>query len=342
MTIPPPDLIDRLSGYQSRVLNVLLDGLPRGEPRSYLYDLLPIYPRRGGKGIRSSFVLATCAALGGNETDALPFAVGVELLHNAFLIHDDIQDGSGLRRGAPSLPAEYGVGLALCAGDALALEAIAVLRDASRRLGTRASTAMAEVEDATRRTLEGQALELGWERDHLFDVSVADYLGMVLYKTAWYSVILPCRLGSLAAGNRIDYHRFVRFGALTGAILQIGDDLLDYTSAGEFSGKDAGDDIVEGKRTLPIIHCLAAAGGEDRDHLYNLLANPREKRRRDDLGWLRELLERNGSLDYTRACVRSLAMEARAELRTEFANAQSLSHAALLDDIVDALAHRCL
>ncbi len=113
----------------------VMHSLPGGEPRRYLYDLLTEYPTRSGKGLRPVLCMASCAAFGGSFDAALPFATALELLHTAFLVHDDIQDGSSLRRGRPALHVEHGVPLALNAGDALAaLAGAGAVRAARRRL----------------------------------------------------------------------------------------------------------------------------------------------------------------------------------------------------------------
>ena len=83
--------------------------VPDTEPRQHLWDLVAEYPGRGGKAIRPALCLATTVAFGGELDEALPSAVALELLHNAFLVHDDIEDASLLRRGRPTLHAEHGV-----------------------------------------------------------------------------------------------------------------------------------------------------------------------------------------------------------------------------------------
>src|SRR4051812_30288489 len=98
-----------------------------------MYERLRVYPARPAKALRPTLLMATCAALGGDQDSALDLAVGVEMLHNAFLIHDDIQDRSAQRRGGPSLHEEYGQAAALWAGDAMALEAMSTLTEAAAR-----------------------------------------------------------------------------------------------------------------------------------------------------------------------------------------------------------------
>src|SRR5206468_4611680 len=91
-----------LDAYCKRTTRALLSVIPSGGP-PHLYNLLRDYPKRGGKGLRAALALATCKALGGRERDALNSAVAIELFHNGFLIHDDLQDDSLLRRGAPTI-----------------------------------------------------------------------------------------------------------------------------------------------------------------------------------------------------------------------------------------------
>ena len=106
-------------------------------PRRYMYDLLADYPGRGGKMMRPSLCIATARAFGAGAGDALQTAVAIELLHNAILIHDDIEDGSTERRGQPTLHLRHGVPLAINAGDGLSLLSLQPLVDNRRTLGAR-------------------------------------------------------------------------------------------------------------------------------------------------------------------------------------------------------------
>ena len=122
------------------------------------------------------------------------------MLHNAFLVHDDIEDESELRRGLPTMHAEHGVPIAVNAGDMLTALSVRILRDNLPRLGPPlTSRVYDEFEHMMQESLEGQAMELGWVRDNRCDVTDEDYLRMVLKKTCWYSFIHPCRIGALIA-----------------------------------------------------------------------------------------------------------------------------------------------
>jgi geranylgeranyl diphosphate synthase type II len=336
-----PEVHATLAAYRKLVMDGMLANLAAGERDRYLHDLLPVYPARAGKGLRGALVLATCRAMGGRIERALPFAVGVELLHNAFLVHDDLVDGSRRRRGAPALPFQCGKGLALCVGDALAVRAVALLAEAADRQGLPARQLMAELERAVRLTIEGQAMELGWDGERSVDIGTDDYLDMVLRKTSWYSVILPCRLGLLAARRRPLRDHFIAFGALAGAVLQIGDDLSSYTTQARLSGKNWGDDVLEGKRSLPVIHFLAdTPDGDERRRVVALLTAAREKRRRSDAHWFIELLRREGSLAYSHKCRLALAEAAHAELAAEMAEAVDPGSVDFVHGLLTILAHR--
>ena len=141
----------------------LIDGQPGGQ----LYDLVREYPGRRGKGIRPSLLLAACQAHGGTTREGLGPAVALEMMHNAFLIHDDVEDASTTRRGEPTLHELHGVGLAVNAGDALASMALQPLRD-NGLLGTRvAELVLDDFLTMVRVTTEGQAMELGQPHDRV-------------------------------------------------------------------------------------------------------------------------------------------------------------------------------
>src|SRR5271170_4411129 len=137
--------------------------LPSREPRRYLYDLLSDYPLRGGKMMRPSMCIAAARLFGAPLENAMCTAVAIELMHNALLIHDDIEDGSEQRRGRPTLHLLHGVPLALNAGDTLTLMALRPLLDNCTAIGERlALKIIDETERMARECAEGQAMELGW------------------------------------------------------------------------------------------------------------------------------------------------------------------------------------
>src|SRR5215470_9269808 len=218
-----------LREYGDATRNILFDYLPAAEPRRYLYDLVADYPRRGGRAFRPSLCIATARAFGAPIEVALQTAISIELIHNAMLIHDDIEDESEQRRGKPTLHATEGVPIAINAGDMLSLLALRPLYDNRHVLGPELSfRILEETERMARESAEGQALELGWRRDNVTNVAEADYLLMVLKKTCWLATIHPSRMGTLIGGKGwIDPDRCIRFGFFLGPAFQIQDDLLN-------------------------------------------------------------------------------------------------------------------
>ncbi len=298
--------------------------IPDEEPRRYLYDLVKAYQARSSKGFRASLCLATCRAFGGHAEDAADAAVALELLHSAFLVHDDIEDGSSLRRGQPALHRSHGLALALNAGDGLcALALSALARCAARQPPEVAAAMMGEVAHLFRRTVEGQAWELGWIADRTFEVTEPDYFRMVLAKTCWYSTIHPCRLGALIGSRgkaRLDV--IVPFGFYLGAAFQVRDDLENLVP-GEQYGKDAGGDIIEGKRTIPLLHLLSRSSPPDRDEVERLISGEGPETGAERIRRVLERMLGAGSLEYARNVADSFAQLALRELPKAFGDASS-------------------
>src|ERR1044071_5182792 len=156
-----------LDEYGTRVRVAMADYFKPREPRRYLYNLVSDYPRRGGRMLRPSLCLAAARAFGATDEDALNTAVAIELLHNAFLVHDDVEDESDTRRGRPTLNAQHGSAVAVNVGDALIFLGLRALLDNVGRLGLPlAMRILIEAERMVRESIEGQSIELGWRLDN--------------------------------------------------------------------------------------------------------------------------------------------------------------------------------
>jgi geranylgeranyl diphosphate synthase, type II len=320
------DVLTRtLQRDQELVRRAIRSAIPDAEPRRYLYDPIARYQQRAGKAFRASLCLATCRAFGGRSEDALDAAVALELLHSAFLVHDDIEDGATRRRGEPALHVSHGLGLALNAGDGLcALALSALARCASRQPAEVGAALLGEVAHLFRRTVEGQAWELGWIADRAFDQSEADYLRMVLGKTCWYSTIHPCRLGALIGSRgRAKLEALVPFGCYLGVAFQVRDDLDNLTQQDQSYGKDFGGDIIEGKRTIPLLHLLGRSSPEVREEVAGLVSGEGETSPEARVARVIELMSKAGSLEHGRDLADSFARMALQEIPTAFAGAHS-------------------
>jgi geranylgeranyl diphosphate synthase type II len=320
------ELVEAYSEEVSRLVRrSMLDAIPDGEPHHWLYRVARVYPSRPGKALRPALCVATSRAFGGSDGDILPVAVAIELLHNAFLVHDDIVDGSERRRGRPTLIAEYGVGLALNAGDALAVLSNQILRRHAACMDVDlADRVLREFDAMALRTLEGQATELGWRRDRVEELEPEDYLDLIMHKTCWYTTVHPLRVGALVgSGGAVDLGPMVRFGFYLGAAFQIQDDLLNLLGTEREYGKEIDGDLYEGKRTLPLIHLLRNARGRDRDTIDRYLALERPERTAAMVSEIRGLLDDYGSIKFAAAYAQGIAGAALQAFDMAFAPATS-------------------
>jgi geranylgeranyl pyrophosphate synthase/uncharacterized protein with NAD-binding domain and iron-sulfur cluster len=296
----PTNFLERLGWYRNMLADALAESIPTWEPQRHLYGLVKDFMDRSGKGLRPALCIATARALGGRAEDVCHAAAGLEMLHNAFLVHDDIEDGSELRRGAPTMHRRTGIPIAVNTGDTMNALAMRLFRRTGERLGP--ATAMRifdEVDHMVVETLEGQAMELGWVRDNDLTVSVDDYLRLVLKKTAWYSFIHPMRIGALVAnGEDQNLSRYDRFGYLLGLAFQISDDVLNLIGDVGRYGKEIDGDLWEGKRTIVLTHALAHTSQVDRAWISGFLARPRERRLPREIVRLHQILASGGSIQY--------------------------------------------
>ncbi len=278
---------------------------------TYLYGPLAEYSANAGKRHRPIICMLGSAAVGGEFGAARSAAVAIEHFHTAALIHDDIADGSLLRRGKPCMHLVEGEGLAINSGDlALSLVTGTVVKDDTLPDPIKLRV-LSELVDMTTRTIEGQALDLGWARDKRFDLTVDDYLVMAQHKTAFYSGGVPLAVGAIIGGGTDEQIEALReFGLMTGLAFQIQDDILNLVGDAEATKKDFRSDITEGKRTLVVVHALenSADAEELRDILASGTTDP------DLMARAVEILEESGSIEFARQHSLDLSADARALL----------------------------
>lgn len=332
---------EQLALYSAVVRDAMDSFLAGGQPSEFLSDLVREYPRRPGKGIRPGLLLAACQAYGGSVADGLRAAVALEMLHNAFLIHDDLEDASARRRGGPSLHEAHGLPLAVNAGDALATHALEPLLDGDA-LGSRLSRRVVrEFLTTVHTTTEGQALELGWRRDNVVDLDHTDYLRMAIRKTCWYTTVSPLRLGALIGSRgRTPLDGLSRFGSFLGVAFQIRDDVLSTASSASSNGKDALGDIREGKRTLMLIHLMAEARNDERQWLSEFLSSPEASRTPADADRVLGLMHAHGSIDFARSYAEAMATAAAASFEATFADVEEQPSVRFIRELIPYMVAR--
>lgn len=315
---------DRLREVGRLVRRSMLDAMPDGEPVQWLYGPMREYPSRPGKALRPALCISAGRAYGAEAQDLLGVAVAIELLHNAFLVHDDIADGSEMRRGRPTLASTYGLAAAINAGDGLAVVAGQVLRRATRRFDRDLGDVIwAEFDTMAMRTLEGQATEVGWQLDNVQQLNPEDYLELIMHKTCWYTTIHPLRVGAIiGSGGTAELAPLVRFGFHFGAAFQIRDDLLNLVGDENMYGKEILGDLYEGKRTLPLVHLLANAEGRDGDLVRDYVGRSREERSSELVHTVRGLMDSYGSIQFTSAFAEGILSVAEEYFEQAFADAE--------------------
>jgi geranylgeranyl diphosphate synthase type II len=345
-TAAPVDVDEELARYASITVREIDRILPRDDPldRSGLATLVRDYPSRSGKGIRPALVLASCQAFGGSIGEAVGPAVAIELLHNAFLIHDDLEDESAQRRGRPTLHRLHGNALAVNTGDALAVLALAPLMDQSR-LGARLSGRVVdEVVTMAQLTTSGQGLELRWRRDNAIDLVPADYFDLILLKTCCYTTMYPLRIGALIGTQGLAepeaLERVSELGFYLGAAFQIRDDLLNLDGTTDRYGKEWLGDLLEGKRTLMLIHLLHAAGQQDRSWLRDYLSSPIEGRRIEDAERILELMRGHGCLEMANEWANAVAIAAGSAFERAFDGVPDSEHLRFLERLIPYMVER--
>lgn len=315
MTPAPPETLARA---RALLVPALADAVRRLDPRLervVAYHLGWIdadgAPVRGdgGKAVRPTLALLAAEAAGGKAHDALPGAVAIELVHNFSLLHDDVMDEDRERRHRPTAWVVFGVGPAICAGDALVVLANQVLVDEPTPARLRAAARLSE---ATQTMIAGQAADLAFEGR--FDVGVPAYLGMSAGKTG---ALLGCAaaLGALLVeAPAATVEALETFGRSLGLAFQAIDDWLGIWGRPEITGKPVGSDLRQRKASLPIVAAVEA-GGTAAEELRALLTEGRltEERIRRAIA----LVEANGGRERTQA-------EAEAQLSAALANLTAL------------------
>ncbi len=242
----------------------------------------------GGKRLRPALVLLSAGALGYRGTAHHTLAAVVEFIHTATLLHDDVVDESALRRGRPTANTLFGNAASVLVGDFVYSRAFQMMVNIDDMRVLRV------LADATNVIAEGEVLQLMNCRNA--DIDEAGYLQVIRYKTAKLFEAAS-RLGALLAGAPPAVEEaMAAYGSHLGTAFQLIDDVLDYSGDAGVIGKNVGDDLAEGKPTLPLIRVIQHGSPEEAALVRSALASGGL----DDLDRVLAAIHRSGALDYTR------------------------------------------
>ena len=254
----------------------------------------------GGKRLRPVLLLLVARALGYKGPKAHELAAVVELIHTATLLHDDVVDESDLRRGRKTANAMFGNAASVLVGDFL------YSRSFQMMVGAGSMEVMQVLSEATNVIAEGEVLQL--MNIGNAEVSEAEYLQVVRYKTAKLFEA-AARLGAIVAGaDAPTKAKMAEYGMRLGTAFQLIDDVLDYAGNADDTGKNAGDDLAEGKPTLPLLRVLSCGTPEQSAAARLAIANPGAA----SFAVVFDAIRASGALDYTRQAAQAEAALAAA------------------------------
>jgi octaprenyl-diphosphate synthase len=257
----------------------------------------------GGKRLRPLLVLLTASALGGCEAAHIKFAAIIEFIHTATLLHDDVVDISSLRRGRPTANAEFGNAPSVLVGDFLytrAFQLMVQLADLD---------ILDHMADTTNTIAEGEVLQL--TRAGQAETTEAQYLDVITRKTAILFAAACYGAATLAGADTRTREAMREFGLNLGIAFQMIDDVLDYEGDPATMGKNVGDDLTEGKPTLPLIHTLREGNADEQALVRQAITD----KTAEQITGVVAAVQRCGSLDYTRSQARAYHDLAMASLQ---------------------------
>ena len=256
----------------AKIVNKYLKTKLKGNPK-LLYDAAGHLIVNGGKRLRPFMVIRSCQILGGKASDAMPAASAVEMVHNFTLVHDDIMDNDEMRHGVPTVHKKFGMPVAILAGDVLFSKAYQIISD-SKLSADSTTQLISRLAKACVDVCEGQLFDIKMAEEKRIP-SQSEYINMIGKKTAALFDV-SCAMGAICAtNNKKDISNLSSFGKNLGIAFQITDDLIGVMGDPKITRKPVGNDLREGKKSLPILMAIKLAKGKDKKIIQKSFGNPK-------------------------------------------------------------------
>jgi len=254
----------------AKTVNKYLNSKLKGNPKK-LYDAAGHLIVNGGKRLRPYMVIRSCQILKGNISNAMQAASAVEMVHNFTLVHDDIMDNDEIRHGVPTVHKKFGMPIAILAGDVLFSKAFQIITDS--KLSAHATTQLvSRLAKACVDVCEGQLLDVKMAEEKKIPTQV-EYISMIGKKTAALFDV-SCAMGAICATSKMkDISNLSSFGRNLGIAFQITDDLIGVMGDPKITKKPVGNDLREGKKSLPILMAIKSAKGNDKKVILKAFGN---------------------------------------------------------------------
>lgn len=310
----------------TRKVDAFLLSRLKGEP-SDLYSAARYLIEHGGKRLRPYLVLKSCDLLGGRASQAMPAAAAIEMVHNFTLVHDDIMDNDEVRHGVPTVHTKFGIPVGILAGDLLFSKAFEIISGSGSRLPKQVGLQLVStLSKYCSELCEGQVLDISMAMSKRIPTE-SEYKRMIEKKTSSLFVA-SCAMGAISANTtQSDVKRLSAYGKNLGIAFQIIDDLIGITGDPKITKKPVGNDIREGKKSLPILLAIKIAKGREKKAILDAFGNPSVSK---------------GEMEKTVGIISSLGIEEavrkRASLHLEAAkNSISRYHNSTREDLVSLL-----
>ena len=244
----------------------------KGEP-SNLYKAASYLIEHGGKRLRPYLVMKSCEIVGGSIKQAIPAAAAIEMVHNFTLVHDDIMDNDEVRHGVPTVHTEFGIPVGILAGDLLFSKAFELISNSNGQIPKQVGLSLvATLSKSCSEVCEGQVLDISMAKSKKIPTE-SEYIDMIEKKTSSLFVA-SCAMGAISANTtRSDVDRLSIYGKNLGISFQIVDDLIGIIGDPKITKKPVGNDIREGKKSLPILLAIKMAKGKEKKIILNAFGN---------------------------------------------------------------------
>ena len=255
----------------AKFVNKFLKKELNGDPKQ-LYDAASHLIIHGGKRLRPYLVLKSCQMLGGKQSDAISAASAVEMIHNFTLVHDDIMDNDEMRHGVTTTHKKFDIPLAILAGDVLYSKAYNTISSKSKLSSNYTTQLVSKLSKTCIEICEGQVNDIKFAENKRIPTE-KEYIKMIEKKTAVLFEV-SCAMGAICAKRKQrDVKNLSAFGKNLGIAFQITDDLIGIIGDSKITKKPVGNDIREGKKSLPIILAIKKARGQNRTKIMRVFGN---------------------------------------------------------------------
>jgi geranylgeranyl diphosphate synthase type I len=256
----------------TRKIDLFLLSRLKGEP-SDLYKAASYLIEHGGKRLRPFLVLKSCELVGGSMKQAIPAAAAIEMIHNFTLVHDDIMDNDEVRHGVPTTHMKFGMPVGILAGDILFSKAFETISSSNNKISKNVIVPLIDtLSRACSEVCEGQALDISMAQSKKIPTE-SQYIKMIGKKTSSLFVA-SCAMGAISANTtKSDVDRLSVYGKNLGISFQIIDDLIGIIGDPRITKKPVGNDIREGKKSLPILLAIKTAKGKERKTILDAFGN---------------------------------------------------------------------